>query len=40
MKKELSYRGMSTTKLIEKLKEYRDEYDFVHRNDDYDDGYD
>ena len=57
MKKELSYRGMSTTQLIEKLKEladsasyceiegylcrsiclleqYRDEYDFIHRNDD------
>ena len=57
MKKELSYRGMSTTKLISKLKDladsadyceiegylcraiclleqYRDEYDFIHRDDD------
>lgn len=59
MRKELSYRGMSTTQLIEKIKEladsanyceiegylcraiclleqYRDEYDSVHKNDDYD----
>lgn len=57
MRKELSYRGMSTSTLIEKLRDlvdsadyceiegylcraiflleqYRDEYDFIHRDDD------
>lgn len=57
MRKELSYRGMSTSTLIEKLRnladsadyceiegylcraiclleQYRDEYDFIHRDDD------